>query len=102
MLRRNGGRRKDLTVRHRQMSFSQSVPTYKHASLDKPAGCPNTIVMQTKHMPVVVLWLLLVVVVVVTDGVYVCVCVCVCVYVCVCECVCARARARVCVCARAR
>ena len=34
-----------------QVSFSQSAPAYKHASLDKPVVCPYTIVMQTNHVP---------------------------------------------------
>ena len=32
------------------MSFSQSAPAYRHTSLDKPAGCPSTIIMSTKHV----------------------------------------------------
>ena len=37
------------------MSFSQSVPVYKHAALDKPSGCPSTTVMQTMQVPVMLL-----------------------------------------------
>ena len=34
------------------MGVSQSASAYKHTSLDKPADCPSTLVMQTKHVPV--------------------------------------------------
>ena len=34
------------------MRFRLSAPAYKHTSLDKPAGCPSTTVVCTKHLHV--------------------------------------------------
>ena len=39
-----------------QMSFSQSVPVYRHTSLDKSARCLSMIVMSTEHVPTCRFW----------------------------------------------
>ena len=44
-----------LTTLWQTDELSQSAPMYKHASLEKPAGCPSTIAVLTKCVAMLLL-----------------------------------------------